>query len=469
MTLILDTLLMVLEVLDAISAERAAQAVTLAVTHIIPPLLDLTEHESASITSAIIAVLAKSWVVKNTIDNAIECAGNVDVIIVPALHDLRDNPLQDSTGDLTSRLIEYVGKMIFAEHAVGGIGVVVVGENSHLVLLAALDDLARAGVQLILNLRDDGHYVRRQQRENEEVDLVLELLNEFGQNWNLVDSRRDALHDVVVELDDRVDLLHDIVNLPCEGLRFLGTDVHVLHVRSVGVRLELVRFTSWVIASTAKDAWGNLLEDVLEQRSIRVLSMTDSAFKLLELRLCSLVAELAHHRVEEVDATESSSDNGEDGVTGTTNLHLSAAADMREDITLAHFDQSKLCVVAVRREIFQAVTSCTKQTQCLEEVFVILGVLVPSSQVDGFAKEIPDESRGGCDAEIFGSNVIFHAITFVNGELPPLVDRTAESPVVLPGIDVVGVVFGVVDVFFRAVTSKPLAGYLKLAGAYNVM
>jgi hypothetical protein len=142
---------------------------------------------------------------------------------------------------------------------------------------------------------------------------------------------------------------------------------------------------------------------------------------------------------------------------------------MREDITLAHFNQGKLCVVAVRREIFQAVTSCTKQTKCLEEVFVILGVLVSPSQVDGFAKEIPDESRGGCDAEIFRSDVIFHTITFVNGQLPPLVDRTAESPVVLSGIDVVGVVFGVVDVLFRAVTSKPLAGYLELAGAYNVV
>jgi hypothetical protein len=48
---------------------------------------------------------------------------------------------------------------------VSGIGVVVVGEHSHLVLLAALDDLARTGVQLVLDLRDDRHDVGRQQRD----------------------------------------------------------------------------------------------------------------------------------------------------------------------------------------------------------------------------------------------------------------------------------------------------------------
>jgi hypothetical protein len=41
--------------------------------------------------------------------------------------------------------------------------------------------------------------------------------------------------------------------------------------------------------------------------------------------------------------------------------------------------------------------------------------------------------------------------------------------VVLPGIDVVGVVFGVVDVLFRAVASKPLACDLEFASACDVV
>jgi hypothetical protein len=41
--------------------------------------------------------------------------------------------------------------------------------------------------------------------------------------------------------------------------------------------------------------------------------------------------------------------------------------------------------------------------------------------------------------------------------------------VVLPGIDVVGVVFGVVDVLFGAVASKPLTCHLKLAGTCSVV
>jgi hypothetical protein len=105
--------------------------------------------------------------------------------------------------------------------------------------------------------------------------------------------------------------------------------------------------------------------------------------------------------VKEVDATESSSDNREHRVTNATDLHLSAASDVWEDITLAHLDQSKLCVVAVCREIFQTVTSCTKQTQCLEEIFVVFGLLVPPSQIDGFSEEIPNEPRRGCDAKVF--------------------------------------------------------------------
>jgi hypothetical protein len=110
--LILDTLLVVFEVLNAISAEGAAQAVTLAVAQVIPPLLDLTEHESATLASAIIAVLTKSWVVENTVDDTVKGAGDVGVVIVPALHDLRDDPLQHSTGDLASRLVEYVTEVI---------------------------------------------------------------------------------------------------------------------------------------------------------------------------------------------------------------------------------------------------------------------------------------------------------------------------------------------------------------------
>jgi hypothetical protein len=111
-TLVLDALLVVLEVLNAVPTEGAAQAVTLTITKVIPPLLDLTEHESATFTSAIITVLTKSWVVENTVDNAVKSAGNIGVVVIPAFHDLRDDPLQHSTSDLASRLVEYVTEVI---------------------------------------------------------------------------------------------------------------------------------------------------------------------------------------------------------------------------------------------------------------------------------------------------------------------------------------------------------------------
>jgi hypothetical protein len=81
--------------------------------------------------------------------------------------------------------------------------------------------------------------------------------------------------------------------------------------------------------------------------------MADSTLKLLELRLGSLVVELAHDGMQEVDTTEGSSDDGEDRVASTFNLHLSVTSNMRENVTLAQLDQSQLGVVTVCGEVFE--------------------------------------------------------------------------------------------------------------------
>ena len=119
-----------------------------------------------------------------------------------------------------------------------------------------------------------------------------------------------------MELDDRVDLLHDLLDLPGELLGLLGCDVHVLHLGCVGIGLELVCLRALVFVTT-EDARRNLLKDVLQEGGIRVLGMADGTLKLLELRLGGLVVELAHDGVQEVDTTESSSNDGEHGVAST--------------------------------------------------------------------------------------------------------------------------------------------------------
>ena len=185
----MDALLVVLEVLNAVSAEVASQGFALTLVLVAPPLLDLAEHQATSITGTIIAVLAKSRVVKDTSDDAVHSAGDVGVLIIPALHDLGDNPLQHSAGDLAGGLVEDVGEVILRKHTVSGVCVVVVGEDSHLVVLAALDDLTGTGVKLVLDLGDDGHDVWRQKGEHEQVDLVLQLLEDVREDGDLVDRR----------------------------------------------------------------------------------------------------------------------------------------------------------------------------------------------------------------------------------------------------------------------------------------
>jgi hypothetical protein len=55
--------------------------------------------------------------------------------------------------------------------------------------------------------------------------------------------------------------------------------------------------------------------------------------------------------VQEVDTSEGASDNWVDVSTSALKSHLSVAANMRENVALAKFNEGQLAVVAVRKEI----------------------------------------------------------------------------------------------------------------------
>lgn len=63
--------------------------------------------------------------------------------------------------------------------------------------------------------------------------------------------------------------------------------------------------------------------------------------------------------MEKVYTTESACDDGIDWVTGTREVHLGTSPDVREDVVLPEFDQSKLSVIRMCRIVFQAVTAST--------------------------------------------------------------------------------------------------------------
>lgn len=59
--------------------------------------------------------------------------------------------------------------------------------------------------------------------------------------------------------------------------------------------------------------------------------------------------------MEEVDSTESACDDGPNLVSSTGDLHLSAATNMREHVTLAHLDEGELRIVAVSKVVWRLI------------------------------------------------------------------------------------------------------------------
>ena len=94
--------------LNTTSAELATESITIVFRLLLPPLLNNTEHDMTSVRGAVIANLTQGRVVEDTVDDTIESSGDINVLVVPALDNLGNNPFEDSASDLASRLVEDV-------------------------------------------------------------------------------------------------------------------------------------------------------------------------------------------------------------------------------------------------------------------------------------------------------------------------------------------------------------------------
>ena len=92
-------------------------------------------------------------------------------------------------------------------------------------------------------------------------------------------------------------------------------------------------------------------------------------------------------------------------------------------------------------------------------------MFVLAGKLNAAGEELPDVKGRRHDISTLVCNVVLHARFLVNGKLSTLIDRTAESPVVLAGILVLGIVLGIVDMVFGTVATKTIGCNLKLAGA----
>lgn len=200
--------------------------------------------------------------------------------------------------------------------------------------------------------------------------------------------------------------------------------------------------------------------------------------------------------MEKIYTTKGTSDDGVDIAVGAFEANEGVSSNMREDVSLTHFDESQFAVVAVGEEVcrrlltcilrafmdptrmkekrldigegehkrtFQAVKASSQKAKGLVEILLSPSVLVIATKLDASAKKISHVLSGSHDIGPFVRNVIFHARLGIDGQLSRFINGPSKAAVILPSILVVGVVFGVVNVIFRAIAPKTVSSNLEFA------
>ena len=168
----------------------------------------------------------------------------------------------------------------------GRVAAAIIVEDDVLLVLAALDDLGGAGAQLVLDLVDDGYDETCDNGEDKDGQLVLDLLDELGEDGDLLDGLGDLHDNLVVELYDRHDLLVDLLDIARELLGLERGDIEVLHLGRIRVVLDLVYL---LLVPAAQDATGNLIQEILKNARILRLAVLQGALELLDLVLGQFV------------------------------------------------------------------------------------------------------------------------------------------------------------------------------------
>ena len=164
---------------------------------------------------------------------------------------------------------------------------VVVFKDVVLLVLGAVNDLGRASRQLVLDLRDHGEDKGANDLEDKEGHLLLQLRNDLGEDGDLGDGLREVLEELIVEFDGGHDLAEDLANVFGKLLGFPRRHGHVLHLGSLSAALEVVHLGLLVLL--AKQAVGDLVEQVAKKAGVVVLALRESSLQVLDLALDHLI------------------------------------------------------------------------------------------------------------------------------------------------------------------------------------
>lgn len=77
-----------------------------------PPPLDNAKHQPSAIAGTIVTVVPQRGVMEHAADDAIGGATNVNIVVVPASHNLRHDPFQDLGSDFACGSVQHVAEVI---------------------------------------------------------------------------------------------------------------------------------------------------------------------------------------------------------------------------------------------------------------------------------------------------------------------------------------------------------------------
>lgn len=168
-----------------------------------------------------------------------------------------------------------------------GIRRVVVIKDNVLLLLTALNDLRRSGLQLVPNLVNQRNDEGGNDGKDKDGELLLQLLNDLGKDRDVFNGTANALHDAIVEFDNGHDLLVDLLDVDGELFGISGRNGLGFLLGGSRIVLNLVKLFSLVVI--AQDARGQVVEQVLEQASIAGLAFVEGSLKFVNFILSQLV------------------------------------------------------------------------------------------------------------------------------------------------------------------------------------
>jgi hypothetical protein len=115
-------------------------------------------------------------------------------------------------------------------------------------------------------------------------------------------------------------------------------------------------------------------------------------------------------------------------------------------------------VTRVNIVVFEGYLS--EKTKCFKHVsFVILSA---STKFNGLGKGFTNVTSTCRPSTLLICNVIFYSGARIDFKFTRI-DWTAKTTIILSSIDVIGVIFRIIDMFFRSVNSKSFLSYLLIS------